>query len=205
MPLFKPKSSKKSDPKDMEESSSGKSLPIAMNIQKMTKKKKMSDGGMALTGPNARNAAQVKEAQAKGERREKFVGPGALSEAERNAMADGGEVQSIASKIRAKRSKSLDFTGPDEGLDTTIYDHRKADEDAMKKENYADGGMIEDNEEAGEMEDHEDSLNSLNKLAHEQGESMDEEESEHSGSPMDALDESMVSAIRRKLSSKRGD
>jgi hypothetical protein len=114
-------------------------------------------------------------------------------------MAEGGAVEpspeptsssgeSIAQRImREKRSTQLDFND-DEGMHM----------DAIKKENYAMGGEIEEEDEG-------DSLISLNKHAHEEAESMDEEESEHSGSPMDALNESMASAIRRKLSSKRGE
>lgn len=118
-------------------------------------------------------------------------------------MSDGGDVpeptsssdESIAQRIlRENRSKKLDFKD-EEGM--TL--------ESIKKENYAEGGLLEDNLEAGEEEDHMDSLNSLNKEAHEEIESQDEEESEHSGSPMDVLNSSMASAIRRKLAVKRGE
>lgn len=118
-------------------------------------------------------------------------------------MAEGGEVNPIEEKGTEKamenqrHSKKLDFDKDDEGM--TL--------EAIKKENYADGGMVDLDEESEEMP------NDYYKLNREAADEEQYDDSQISAQPMDSnehgheiedeIDRGIVAAIRRKMASKR--
>lgn len=112
-------------------------------------------------------------------------------------MAEGGEVES-------PKTQKMEFSDR-EADHITIYDHKDKDEqegmDAIKKENYADGGMV-DLDELSEEDPNE--YYRLNQMAadHEQYddsqlEHQPEDSNEH-GHPMEDKHD-RIAAIRRKM------
>lgn len=186
MPLFKPKS--KQGPKT--EASKNTDLSMAVNVQRAAKRKKMAQGGEVSFGHEVADNG----------------GPGReMAKLRKNPdpmlMSEGG---SVSEKIMAKRSKSLDFNEDNGGLTTNTYDMR--DEDAIKKENYADGGMVDLNEES---EEHPNEYYELNAQAANEEQYDDSQldpqprDSNLKGHELEDKHD-MIAAIRRKLSAKRG-
>lgn len=199
MPLIQSKS-KKAISKNIEtEMKAGKpqdqSIAIAYNVQRKAKKKKMAYGGMAEADGNPGTPAKKPDNRRLNE--EDYMG---------DKWADGGEIESrdpassdvddhydsIADAIRAKkRSKSLDFK---EG-------------EGEQVEGYADGGMVDLEEESEEHPNYYDKLNmeAAGKEQYDDSQlSRQPEDSNEHGDDIESDIHDMVESIRRKMKAKRG-
>lgn len=159
---------------------------------------KYAQGGMASASPDESDPHT-------GETKEDMMRRHAMELA---AYADGGEVEeddrapsSMADQIMNKRSKKLDFNENNEGYHMDTYDMRNKDADS-----YADGGMVdleENSEESPNMADQYNwEANGKEQYDDSQISKQPQGSNEH-GDDIDSDIHDMVDAIRKKLKAKR--
>lgn len=225
MPLFKKKSMSEME---MPAKPKGDSLPIAYGVQKAQKKKKFAYGGKAeadanpgtparkpddsrppkgqfMSGDNDIKANDFVEMIASDGRPSLDSMQDGMSVAERirrkRMMAEGGMVpaddaETEKSMDDMKRKKDMSFSD-DEGMSM----------DALKKENYAEGGMVDLDANDEESPNQYDKMNRKAADAHQYDDSQISpqpmDSNEHGHMIEDEMDRSIVAAIRRKMSGKK--
>lgn len=182
----------------------GKSLPIALSVQKATKKKKMAFGGKAedtnepavpARKPDDKRLPKDEfmsgENEVKDNEFEEMLKMPARASAD--AEQDG---MSVAERIRRKKMMA-------EG---GMVDSDQDGMDAMKKEMYADGGMVDLDMNDEESPNQYDKMNRKAANAHQYDDSQispqPEDSNQHGSTDIEnELDRSIVAAIRRKMKS----
>lgn len=131
--------------------------------------------------------------------------------AKKKKMADGGEVPERAPSADDAESKSMakEIMERRRMKNMNFKDEEGMTIDKIGKENYADGGMVDLDEESEEQPNE---YYKLNRMAadHEQYddsqiESQPMDSNEHGHSIQDEIDKGIVAAIRRKMAAKRGE
>lgn len=201
MSLFQKKSKSAPSNDEMDpKPSAAKSLPLAMSIQKQSKRKKMAYGGKAQNDNNpgtpARKPDDMRPAKDEYMTGQHPVRPNSMSSMipmeGRPSIDEMQDVLSIAQKIMHRRKMA-------EG---GMVDSDQMGMDAMKKEMYADGGMVDLDMNDEESPNQYDKMN--RKAANEHMYDDDQlskqpMDSNEDGQPMeDEEDQSIVAKIRRK-------
>lgn len=207
MPLFKKKSAKspsndKTNPKPTTENS----LPLAMSIQRQAKKKKMAYGGKAEADgnpgtpgrksddnrpPNDEYMTNHHSVRPNSDTTMVSMDPRASIDSEEDGM-------SLAERIRRKRMLA-------EG---GMVDSNQMGMDAIKKEQYTDGGMVDLDENDEESPNQYYKMNRKAANAHQYDDSQIDpqptDSNEHAHMSEDEHDERIIAAIRRKMAARRG-
>lgn len=206
MPLFKSKKSASNDKSDSKPSADSKSLPIAMNVQRAAKKKKMAYGGRAQDDgnpgtptpkPDDRRLPKEEYMSSQNEVRPSSSSS-MISMAPRPSIDSEQDGMSLAERIRYKRKMA-------EG---GMVDSDQMGVDALKKEMYADGGMVDLDEESEESPNqyYRQNREAANQEQYDDDQlSAQPRDSNEHGRDIEADAHDMVEMIRRKLMSKRQD
>jgi hypothetical protein len=138
------KKAKKEMSEDMPMKGKGMSLPIALNVQRQAKKKKMAQGGAVSKG---HEVAAVGGPGREMSKLRKDPDPILMAEGGMAEEPTSSSGRTLAEEIMAKkRMKKMEFSD-EEGMSMD----KGEDMDAIKKENYADGGMVDLDEESEEQ------------------------------------------------------